>query len=118
LLIGLLVGTAEVLLFFFIRFGEGLGVIGKLVIALSLPTEIPILSGCSGSLTRLVVASVILVGIISITFALGVVTLGLVGWSAVIVSIAFVVGGALVTLVVVGSATVVPFATFVALVSF
>lgn len=79
LLIGLLVGTAEVFLFFFIRFGEGLGVIGKLVIVLSLPIEIPILSGCSGSLTRLVVASVILIGIVSITFALAVITLRLVG---------------------------------------
>lgn len=75
LLVGLLVGTAELVLFFFEGFGEGLGVVGELVIILSLTTEIAILSGCSGSLTRLVVASVILVGIVSITFALEIVTL-------------------------------------------
>lgn len=99
--------------------GEGLGVLRELIIVLDLPSEIAILSSWSRSLTRLVVASVILIGVVSITFALGVITFGLVGWSVIVVSLAFVVGrGPLVALVVVSSATIVPFATRVTLVTF
>jgi hypothetical protein len=75
LLVRLLVGTIEILLFFFmLGLGEGFGVVRELIIVLGLPSEIAILSGWSRSLTRLVVASVILIGVVSITFALGVIT--------------------------------------------